>query len=775
MSERTWRLLAIAWTLVVALLVAHNLDFWLHGSARVDTDVLTLLPRDPGEAEANAAVQKLADAAAQEVIVLVGAPDWAATQRAADAARRIFAALPDVKLDGGLDANSMARMIDGLAPYRAALLTDGQRAWLAKASGEQLAARALALANQPIGGGLSWRDDPLGLFAEGMLTRGQMTKVQPRDGRLTVDGEGRSWELLRLHRAGPAFRLDGSTTLADAVRAATAAARAQAPDADVIAAGIPLFAEAGATQANREMNTVGWGSLAGVLLLIWLAFRSLRPLLLVALSLLVGCLAGISACALVFDKVHIITLVFGASLVGVAEDFGIHYFASRQDESGSAPHALLRAHAPGLILALITSVLAYAALAIVPFPGLRQMALFSAAGLVAAFLTVFCWFPWLDGKAVRGTRAAHWVAATRARWPRLDNRRGVALLVVLLVVCAIGWMRLRVQDDIRTLQNAPVALRDAQIRVARLLGLPSPAQFILVRGASPDAVLAAEEALKPALAALVADGKLARWNALSDWLPSQARQADNIRLVSSAEHTVWQSLAGPLGLEGAPPTVSPRRLDLAQLDAGPLHDALQRLWLGRLSDGYASVITLSGVGPASLPALRAAVAGHAGVSFVDKPGDISRLLGHYRAAMSWVLVLGFALVLLALWRRFGRRCWRALLPTALACAVALGVLGWSGMPLQLFHLLAIFLVLGMGVDYGIFLLEHPRADAGSAWLAVVVGAASTQLSFGLLALSQTPALRAFGIVMGVGIGVAWLLSPMLCTYDDALAASEHTG
>ena len=68
------------------------------------------------------------------------------------------------------------------------------------------------------------------------------------------------------------------------------------------------------------------------------------------------------------------------------------------------------------------------------------------------------------------------------------------------------------------------------------------------------------------------------------------------------------------------------------------------------------------------------------------------------------------------------------------------------------------LLLGMGIDYGIFLIEH-RGDA-SAWLAVCVGAASTWLSFGLLGLSQTPALRAFGLTLLFGIGLVWLISPL---------------
>ena len=116
------------------------------------------------------------------------------------------------------------------------------------------------------------------------------------------------------------------------------------------------------------------------------------------------------------------------------------------------------------------------------------------------------------------------------------------------------------------------------------------------------------------------------------------------------------------------------------------------------------------------------------------------------------------LVFGALWLRYRRQAWRVFAPTLVAGALTLGLLGLFGQPLQLFNVLALMLLLGMGIDYGIFLIEH-RGDA-SAWLAVCVGAASTWLSFGLLGLSQTPALRAFGLTLLFGIGLVWLISPL---------------
>jgi predicted exporter len=138
--------------------------------------------------------------------------------------------------------------------------------------------------------------------------------------------------------------------------------------------------------------------------------------------------------------------------------------------------------------------------------------------------------------------------------------------------------------------------------------------------------------------------------------------------------------------------------------------------------------------------------------------------------MSLLLVAGHAAVLGALAWRYGRRAWRAWAPTALATTGTLALLAACGQPLQLFNVLALALLLGIGVDYGIFLLERENGGAGAAWLSVVLGAAGTWLSFGLLALSSTPALHAFGLTLLFGILIVWFATPL---YRPATASSPE--
>jgi predicted exporter len=95
----------------------------------------------------------------------------------------------------------------------------------------------------------------------------------------------------------------------------------------------------------------------------------------------------------------------------------------------------------------------------------------------------------------------------------------------------------------------------------------------------------------------------------------------------------------------------------------------------------------------------------------------------------------------------------------LATIVTLTLLGIAGQGLQLFHVLGLMLLLGIGVDYGIFFQEPNSHQDDAAWLAAGLSALSTMLSFGLLGLSRTPPLHAFGLTMAIGIAAVTLLVP----------------
>ncbi|MGS0742535.1 MMPL family transporter [Glaciimonas sp. GG7] len=452
---------------------------------------------------------------------------------------------------------------------------------------------------------------------------------------------------------------------------------------------------------------------------------------------------------------------------------------------------LLRRLLPGLLLTLTAALIGYVGLAMTPFPGLRQMAVFSVLGLVFAWLTVIFWFPALvQASTLKQTRFAAWLGASRRYWPFFRLNRGTLLAAILFgAFVATGLVRLQVNDDIRSLQTPPKALLDDQIKLSKILDAPTPVQFYLVRGESAEQVLQREEALRLRLEPLIAQHVISGYQAMSNWTPSLRTQTANRALVERAllgavgplktlatqlgEDDSWVAqmrarASGPV-VSGLTPELTPEAFLRTAASEPSRH-----LWLGQVRGAhgniFASIVALRGVNNyADLPLLKQTAAHLDGVQWVDKVSEISSVLGHYRQYMGAVLLGAYVAIYLLLFARYRSSAWRVLLPPALASVATLAWLGVIGQPLQMFHVLALMLILGLGVDYGIFLQEKTeQSNHGGqfAWLAVCLSAVSALLSFGLLALSGTPPLHAFGFTMLIGIAIVWLIAPCFCKTTD---------
>jgi predicted exporter len=190
--------------------------------------------------------------------------------------------------------------------------------------------------------------------------------------------------------------------------------------------------------------------------------------------------------------------------------------------------------------------------------------------------------------------------------------------------------------------------------------------------------------------------------------------------------------------------------------------------MGEMSGRWGSVVTLCGIsGPEGLAALRELASHHPGVSFVDHLAALTGLMRGFRTGIGRFLALGYLAVAACLFVLYGWETWRVAGPAALASIYTLGFFGLTGRKANLFCMLGLVLVLGMGIDYGIFLQDRRGGDHRVGLLSASLAAGTALLSFGLLALSRTPALRTFGLSMLLGIGCSWLLAPCFQKRGDA--------
>jgi predicted exporter len=148
----------------------------------------------------------------------------------------------------------------------------------------------------------------------------------------------------------------------------------------------------------------------------------------------------------------------------------------------------------------------------------------------------------------------------------------------------------------------------------------------------------------------------------------------------------------------------------------------------------------------------------------DQRGFVNDVYARFRARTLRQIALGSALVLLLLVARYRdlRRSFAAFLPSALVTIAVLSAYAWTGVEANLLHAVGLVIVMGMGVDYGIFIVdaaEHPE-DLGPTLVSCLLCCLTTILGFGALALSENPALRALGITTGAGVALSLLFAPV---------------
>ncbi|WP_426399095.1 MMPL family transporter [Ralstonia sp. R-29] len=785
-GQATWAI-RLGWlALVLAALLYCGVR--LHDGTALQTNLLALLPATEADPVAEKAVDTLAASLGDRAVFLVSSRDAEHAKAAAlqlggqlkrsPAFRNVIAALPP------FDASQITRFYQ---PYRFGLLSAADRAALDDPSTALPALLAQRL-YAPVETGLSapLADDPFGWLGHWLADLPlAATRLELEDNFLIARHDNTTSVLVTTTLAASAYDGQTQADVRSAVAGAEQSLARSFPDVTLVRTGAVFYAAAARNASEQELHRIGIVSTVGIALLMLWVFRSPRYLLLGFVSTGIGIVFALAATLLVFGKLHLLTLVFGASLIGEAVDYSIQYFVSHLGaEAGQDARRSARDVRPALLVALATSLLGYAILVGVPFPALRQIACFAIAGIGAAFLSVASLLPALLVNAPRQPRrtygrAARWLSG----WQTALTRRGAWLCLALIAVAAVpGWLRLTSDDDIHLLiQRDPELARQESV-VREAIGVENSTQFFVVKGDPAEQVLQRAEALQRKLEAPIAGAQLKGVQSVAQFVPSAHQQAQDHARLANRVFADPQALSTTLTDAGFRPDVAATYIN-AFASAGsstpltidawlamPWSQPYRHLWLGQVANAnaqqpvYAAIVIPTGATAAQLPALAAFAEGDAGIRFVDKPASVARLFATYRVDSGWWLAGALSLILALFCVRYGLAAGvRVTLPVICAVGITFAVYGYAGIPLNLFHWLALMLVLGVGANYAVFLREgctRQRADIGGVWVGVLLSAATTLLSFGLLSTSAMPVLRSFGMTLALGIVIAVALAPL---------------
>lgn len=296
--------------------------------------------------------------------------------------------------------------------------------------------------------------DPLNLFAP------VLERMRP--------AENINRTMLLIDSPYGASETDNNSRLIETLQQVCDSVRSKYPEVDVHLTGGPVIAVENARQIKEDSWKAITLAVVVIMVLLWLAFRNLRNMLLIAFSIGWGWLFAMGCLTLVHNDVSIIVIGISSVILGIAVNYPLHLIAhlSHTTDIRSA----LREIVIPLVVGNITTVGAFLALVPLESVALRDLGLFSAFLLIGTILFVLLWLPHMVHQSIKTDHGIF----ERIGDVKFENKRGVAWIIVIitLILCYFS-MQTSFDADLRNINYMTDDQKTEMQQLERLLPLSS--------------------------------------------------------------------------------------------------------------------------------------------------------------------------------------------------------------------------------------------------------------------------------------------------------------
>lgn len=484
--------------------------------------------------------------------------------------------------------------------------------------------------------------------------------------------------------------------------------------AQIYLTGAPVHSYFASSKSMAEINIICLLSAIFVIGLCYYYFRNLKLLLPVGLSLGAGMLSGYFAAALAFPSIHVLTFVFSTTLIGICIDYSLHYFIEKD----------LSKILKSLTVSMATTVSAFGVLLFSGVELLRQIAVFTMAGLFSVYLIVVLFYPLLNFKT-----------AAREINFSLNEKSKKILAGFVIFIAAAGLFFVKFDDDIRNLYVPSKKLAAAEKLFTQITGGETKTTFAIVEGRDFQDMLQKEEWISRNLQGM-------KFQALSKFVPSEKQQKKNFELRRNLYKNSLENYGTFLAKSDVKKLLNetPPSEFLAYDRSSPFAEFL----IGENT----SVMVLNDFDREELITQN-------GGKYVDVQRDISERIKICREVCVKMLLPVFAVLYLLLSCIYRlRTAAKILTPSVAAGVFSIGLLGICAQPVNLFHILAVFLIIGFGLDYSVFRASGVKHSSD----AVLLSCATSVFSFLLLAFTSFKLISSLGFILCAGLAVSYLTS-----------------
>lgn len=743
----------------------------------IDADLFNMLPKPEIGKAMGVADEKLTELTGQNIFLLVSHEDFA---RAKETAEEVYARLKDSPRFDSVslysDMSMLSQVTDFVNEYRWNLLGESDIARLSTDDGARaFADNALAQAYGAftISSMQNVETDPFMLGERSLQNylaalQQSGTAMSPKDNVLAALHDGKWYVMIRasLSKAGSALasKTNGVAQIYDVCNPL------EKDGVRFVYSGTPVHSFDSSSSAINEISVISSVTLLALAIILLFVFKSPLPIFMSLGSILISLATAFSVSYLMFGKIHVLTLVFGTSLIGSCIDYSLHFFINWKANRTLSSGREVRAHLmKGLFMSLVSTELCYFILVFAPFDLLKQMATFSLFGILSSFLTVAGAYPLLKMPAQKNRSIPIVEKFKRSEWR--GKKRASAIVTAAFFVLTLGTIvirrdHVRIKNDVGHLYTPKGRMAEDSVLCVQVTKY-YPTGWFIVAGDSAEETLEREEALRARLEAANANEELDGYIATTQYIPSIAKQKRS-RAAAKNLLPLAQEQLDALGFDGqsagdvaAAYDASDGRFITPQSDIpASLRDAIASTWLGEIDGRYYSIVL-----PASITSEEAydkAAAADPNIYFEKKIRDIGRDLDRLTRAILMLFAIAYVVIVVVIKFFYS---WRQTLKIAsipaLIVLVITSVFAARGIDLEFFSITGMILVFGLGLDYIIYMIENEkRGGAGDESklepFAILLSFLTTVLSFGALSLSGFVPVHMLGLSIFLGLATAFV-------------------
>ena len=481
--------------------------------------------------------------------------------------------------------------------------------------------------------------------------------------------------------------------------------------------GVPVHSYYTSRNTVISINIISFLSLLLILIITYFYFKDMKIVFPVILSISLGLLAGICAVKLCFSNFQVVTMVFSGAVIGLGIDYSFHYlFHLKRD----------KIFIKKLTFSLASTIIPFLFFYLTGIELLKQIAVFSAAGLTAIYFFVIFYYPLFD-------------FPLPVKHIKINNKTIKLIFALIAVFAFMGVLKLNFNDSLSAFYIPSKKLLMAEKMYNQTAGTGnSSAQIISITGKNTEEILQKEEKT-----AVKLKEENIEYAAISKFFPSEKKQIENFNLIKKLYK---KNLKEYNNILSAKQIKKLRNEKFNVLKAPYINEFM-------LNENNSLMFVFSE---------KKLEISNDGVKVINIRQNIENYLKNYRYKILKIFpYMMFALfILLCLF--FGiKNGSKIFLPSFVGMFMSVGLTSFITGELNLFTLISLFLVLGFTIDYSVFNSEAGEKIEDS----VLISCITTAFSFLLLSFTSFKLISSIALVLFFGIIVSYLYSTIIFKKD----------